>query len=411
MEGNLKTKSKGKVVAISIIGIILALLAIIVICYFTILTDPVNIYKKISKKIVGVFFEPSMYVQNNSDITSTKLALDASLDLNKPYKDDPITELLENIDLTVVTEQDNKEKQTVVNFATFYNKESMLDLSVFMKEKDNNIYLYAKELLDYYISIDMEEQDTGSSISALTVLSEVKAHKIVKDAFANIITSDMCYKEDGAYVLKTTNIVLINNLKNVLENLRSNKEFLECFENQSEVDNLLKSLIESITTEGLDKYDIKIKLYFDMLLNIEKMVAEIVGETSYQLVVKCGKNKLDLLLNENAKKIVDGEILTEDIANGTNINVNLNIDDLGKVNIKIMCESQEIEQIQKIDENKTKKIEEINMFELMSIIMKIENSKLGEFITELTTVGSPETYINDFEGFDTPYIGDFSLDL
>ena len=68
-------------------------------------------------------------------------------------KENPIAKLVNDIDLVINTQMDYSTKESVINLNASYEKEKVLDVSLFTDSKNNKLYLYAKDILDYYIEV------------------------------------------------------------------------------------------------------------------------------------------------------------------------------------------------------------------------------------------------------------------
>jgi len=394
-----KGKSNKKVAIISVLSVIVVLFLAGILYYFCIVTNPVNIYKNIVKNVIDESFTSSIPVIGNDEKIGAKFNIDATLNMDdKEFQESAIVKLINSIDLGIDVQIDGKEEQTVLKLTSTYDKEKMLDVSMFMDAKNKKTYLYAKDLLDSYLEIDMvEEVVTEETDSVTTLVSEAKVKSIIKQEFSNIITEDMCSKEDGAYVLKTTNVAIMSNIKTALENLKTNQEFLDCYENPQEIVDALNEIIKACSTEGVETYAIEIRLYLDLFLKVQKVTLSVAGKEKYDVVIAVDKEDIIFTSTKDNNKVSVGKITIIESDDTSKVEINLNIVDVGTINVKAEAKHTEFEEIEKIDTTKVKKIEELNMLELMEIMSKLEESKLGEVVTEISSMMVPQT---DFGGYE-----------
>ena len=368
--------------------IVLLILAIIiggVAYYFGVLAKPVNIYKNIVASLVDGLFEDTIQESNSKGVQSVNFDVDLTLELDdEKMQENPIVKALNAIDMLLNVQADNNTNNYVVHLNSTYDNEKLLNASVFMNQKDSKTYIYAKELLDKYLEVELDEIQGVELEGANQIAPSKKIKSIIKKELKNIITEEMCYKDDGAYVLRTTNIELFQNIVKAIESLSKNEEFLEENANPEEAKEILESYIEAFDTTSMDTYTLEIILDdLDLLLRPKKVTAKVGGFVSLEvaIVIEDDNTKFDVKVQD--KQVAQGNLTVNEKANEDVIKIDIDIADLGRIVLDMKASHKAIKEIDKIDSYKVTKIEELTMNDTMELMENLQESKLGEVISEI----------------------------
>lgn len=372
-------------VALVIVLIIAALIIGGIAYYFGVLATPVNIYKTIVSSLVDGLFEDTIQESNSKGVQSVNFDVDLTLELDdEKMQENPIVKALNAIDVLLNVQMDNNTNNYVVHLNSTYDNEKLLNASVFMSQKDSKAYIYAKELLDKYLEVELDEIQAVELEGANQIVPSKKIQNIVRKEFENIITEEMCYKDDGAYVLRTTNVELFDNIVKALEALSENEEFLEENANPEEAKEILESYIEALDTTSMDIYGLEIILDdLDLLLMPKKVTIKIGGLISAELEVIIEDDDVSFDVKVQDKQVVQGDLTINEKRNEDVIKIDLDIANFGKIGLDMKTSHKEIKEIDKIDSDKVAKIKELTMNEATKLMENLQESKLGEVISEI----------------------------
>lgn len=373
-----KATSGSKVVILTVVAAIVVALVAAVVLYFTVFTSPVRIYKNIVADAID-----NMFIDGTLEKQSVDMELDVSLDLeDEELEENPLVELIDAIDLAFNVQLDNKTKETVIHMNSTYDKEKLANLSMFLDYEKAKSYIYAKDYYDKYLEIDLDDQlgeiDLQQSQN-LKIDSKDDAKKIIKEELKNIITDEICSKEDGSYVLKTTTAELAKNISKALESLKSNEDFLDCFEKTETVKELLESYIYIMDEMELDEQKIKVTLEVDLLLNVEKATVELAEMA--EIMIKNDGEKTTFEVKVLNKTVMNGELL--ETKESVEFKVALALDEVGEITVKVKVKENEIKELDKINEKKVQKLENLTEDQIEEICEKLEDSKLAEIIEKI----------------------------
>ncbi len=416
-----KPKKKSKLALVIFILIILIALAGAAVYYFMIYTNPTRAYKHFVKEGISTLLD-TKEVEDLDKVNAT-VKLDADLDLEEDLIEEDILDLINNIDLALNVQMDKTNKQMVMKLDSEYKSEELLNVEMYIDANKEKTYLYAKEYIDKYLMIpdieygEIEEIFNSETMSIQEIVDIEKIKEILIKQLTNMIKDEYCSKEtegllNNIYILKMNAKQLTKEFKKVLENLKDNDEFIESFkEYKNDVKDALEEMIDELDPESVSK-DIKleIKIYtkgisqdiskvtarvyddeneiaFNIELN-EKMLIELkVVEDDEELfeakVEEKEDKKYEFEVYEEDKEIVTGSIkINENKDNKLNAELEMSVEDIGTIKLKMESEYETEKEIDKIDTNKAVNIDKLTEQELEDIMTKIEDSKIYEIVTK-----------------------------
>lgn len=372
-----------------LIGVIVAILVGFACYYFINMNNPTNIYRKLIEKGIDGIFE---VVNQNEDKINSTFNLDFDLDLEQELLDQSLLDLINKTTIGFNYQLDKKSEQLVLKIDSNYGKESLIDLQMFIDNKNKKTYLYAKDYYDKYLEIEMEDYSSFAELfddEKLTFgqkISSKKAKKIMKDEFTKIIKKEDCSKEDGTYVLIITEKDLLDRLKTAITNLKNNQKFLDCYEDPDGLKETMSSFIDEIDETSASSEPIKIsisKKFFST--KIDKFVVDGMGD---ELIFENKDKKTTYKLNSEDELVLKGYIKKAKEKNTTELEISVQVPDLGELKIDLDITDEKNKDIDKVKTSKIKSFDDITEAELNEILAKIQDSKLYELV--MSALGSLE---------------------
>lgn len=280
-----KSKSKG---IIAIIVIILLMLIAGIIYYCVSYTGTEALYKRIIGKTVNSY--QKSIIENDYNSLDTTVGLGVEINPKETDEDiEKILDLVNSLRLELNTQIDKEQEMMNVklNVSTVNENDDLLNAEVYMDVKDEKIYVNLKEFFDKYIETETtdgtfeELKDVFENMYTKDQKDSVKkSSDIIEKEIKGIIKEEYCSSEkqeitiDGKKVNSTKNTIsmtvdqLINELLTVLNNLKNNEQFINCYKDKEEVKDILNEYIEELESEK-DLYEndsIRISVYSTGLL-------------------------------------------------------------------------------------------------------------------------------------------------
>ena len=143
------------------LGLIILLIVLIVIIagtlgyYFMFYTNPVNTYKRLlddaTKEAMVALKEA------NTEKAEIETKLKANIELKDETVDQKIIDLINKTDIISTIQFDKENKQMTVKLDANYDSKDLLDIELFNDSKNKKTYLYAKDLLDAYLEVPIDD--------------------------------------------------------------------------------------------------------------------------------------------------------------------------------------------------------------------------------------------------------------
>lgn len=342
--------------------------------YFISSSNPLKTYQGIIKTAISGVYD----MVEVDDKFSTSLSLDVNLDLEEDMLDKEILDLINDAKINIGVQYDRKNELAVAKVDSSIGKDSLLKANMYLNNKDEKLYVYAKELLDKYIEIENED------FSVFDVLFEEltkeqksnidKSQKILIKELVKVITKEDVYTEKGYHVLKISGEKLGERLENVIENLKNNKEFLSCFEDEYTV----TSLLDSITISYSDDTEIKYMIKKSLFNKIEEAIVEI---EEMKAVIKIDGEKVSYEIVSSGEKVLDGHVDIKEDKETTDVKLVMNIPELGALAINTSTTYVTKFDMDSVNNSKVVSMDELTEDEQEELMGNLENSLLYELIS------------------------------
>ena len=372
-----------------------------------------KLYKSYIEKYIGEVNKNLKSMNFDTSKSSVKLDMDIDSD-NSELKD--AVEFINNTEVELQTQLDTQQKLLLVKLYSQYNKEDLLNAEVFFDVNKEKSYMRLKNLLDKTFEIDNMKEDSFSEFSeALDNLNKTyseeksmkKAMKILGEELKNIVKKQYCTVKsekitvDGKEIKATKNTLkmsysdLTDELTKVIENLKNNKDFLNCYEDKDEIEELLDDLLDDMddasTSLDYDNFEIEIALYTKGIFNnIVKGYVSFISDDDEIMAINVVPTEKDTVEFEVSVKDSDeklkGSIKTEEKDKTDQIiTTSLNVPELGKIKMNIELSQKYNEKIDTFDTDNSVKMNELTEEDQNELLQKLEKSKLYELIKKYSS--------------------------
>ena len=383
-----KTK-KSKLGLIILLIVLIVIIAGILGYYFMFYTNPVNTYKRLIED--GTNKVMSTLKENNNEKAEIETKLKASIELKDETVDQKIIDLINKTDIVSTIQFDKANKQMTLKLDANYDSKDLLDIELFNDSNNKKTYLYAKNLLDTYLEVPIdnyseieEAYEATNMFMAKDEESAEKVKTIINSELIKVIKEEYCSKQseglNSIYVFKINEVQLAQEIKSIATNLKSNNEFISCYEDT----NTVKESLESIITE-IDKLEcaennvIELNVYTTGLTQkFEKLVIKIdIDKEKAEVTLK----NVDDVLNIDFKIVetTENEELTGIIkvsGDKTNQTVEFSAEsaEIGKIYVKADLSNKQLSAMDQIDTSNVKSIEELTTADILQILSKLQAS-------------------------------------
>lgn len=410
-------KNNGKKAPLLVAAILIVAIIIGLVYYFTIYTKPNQIYKRLIAAGINSY---TKQVKNaNYDTTKTTLNLSAKLDTDTNDIEQDILDLINNINIGIEAQTDSDAKKMIVNLKSDYNDEKLIDLQFYTDAKEEKTYIKAENLLNKYIELEDLDSEIYSSFNEfldnqkMTVGQKQKfkkAMKILKTELTNVVKEEYCssQREDinvnGKTINANKNIIKMNEkqlkeeLTKVFENLKSNADFINCFENESDITNSIEEIIDNLKDMDDDEdVVIEIAVYTrGVLQNIEKVSLgsyEEENEVSKIDITKTDKNIYSYVISDadNDTSYTGTVMLERKDNNEGMLKLSADIPEIGNLELNIEYKQNLNENIDEIDVSNSVNMSELTDEDSKTLQDNLEKSKLYELIKKI----SGSSYVNE----------------
>lgn len=357
-----------------VISLIFALIGIAsVLTYYFIINNPTHYYKCLSKILVDKIFSASEY---NEKVYKQTTNIDVNLTTD--LLNSKTLSLINDTTLDIEQGVDNNKKQSYISIESKYEKEKLIDASIYLDGKDKRAYIYLEDYLDKYIELDKE------TVKSLSILfkgsSNKKAKKIIKKEIMNQIRSGETSKKEGYLVYTVTNIELLNKIKNVLTNLSKNDEFLNCYDDPEGTKRNLNQLLLMISNYTIND-EVEIRIYAKKKNSLDYHLKELIIEVESTKIVFDMSNKTTKfnILSDN-RTVLSG-IYSK--PGKTNKVLTLDVPNMLTFELKINNKYEKIRNIKFVDKNKATKIDKLSPQEQTKLMTELNKSKVYKTILQL----------------------------
>ena len=400
-----KKKGKGGLIAAIVILLVL-LMAIVggIAFFFGVYQSPEQVYKR----IVGSTIDTYSKELDKLDYDTVKSTIELSANVDLKGVDSSVTELINNIDVSLNTQIDMKNQKLLANIETDYNKKDLLNAQVYSSVKDQKTYAYLKDFFDKYIEVDMDSNAYDSIKEIIESERKVadkkntikKALNVVKKEITNSIKKEYCSSEktkitvNGKEISTTKNTIKMNEkqlaseLSTIMKNLKDSKEFLACFEDSDKVKELLEEAIDGIDVDSTNEdATMEISTYMTGIINQQVVKVEVSVKSDSENIVaeveKIEENSYDIAILQDGKKLASATVTVEKKNdNEGTAKITANINELGKAELKIKYAVKFNEKIDEINTSNSVKMDDITQEDQKKILSNLQNSELYKLISK-----------------------------
>lgn len=383
-----KTK-KSKLWLLIVLIVLIVLIGGVAAYYFMFYTNPVNTYKRFLGNAANEAVSALKKANNEKVEIETKLK--ANLELSGEEIDQNIVDLINKTDLLSTIQLDKTNKQMTIKLDADYDAKDLLNIELFNDSKNKKTYLYAKDLLDTYLEIPIDDYSEIEESYKTTNMfipkdeeSTEKVKTILTGELNKIIKGEYCSKQsnelNNIYVFKINEVQLAQEIKSIVTNLKSNDEFLACYEDTNKVKEALENVIKDIdSTEYKENNVTEINIYTTGIAqNFDQLVVKI-EENKDQLQVTF-KNVNDVLnidfkiIEEVGNKETSGTIKILGDENNQTVEFTANIADFGKVYVKAETSNKQFDTMDQVDTSNVKNIEDLTTADMFQIFSKLQTT-------------------------------------
>ena len=397
-----KKKSKGKKVAIIVTLILIIAIAAAAVYYFMFYSKPEEIYKRTIQSGIDSFVNNE---EKNKDYKTLKAGLKVDFDVDlkdNSIIDKKVLDLINKTDVGLEVQTDKEAKQLVVDLQSNYDKKALLNGKVFVNSDDEETYVYAKDYLDKYIEVPMEDEvyeSLNQLFEAQNKAVDVKTPmSILKNELVAMIKPEYCSssKEDitvnGQNVSATKNTIKLNanqfktEITTLVNNLKSNQNFINSFEEKETITQALEDILDELDDIDLSDEDatIEFNLYTQGFMH-DVVKCSVTVNASYQAVTlgvtKNAENNYEIEALLNNAKIVSGKInIEEKNENEGKLTFELNIDSVGKFAMNLEYSQKFNEEIEKADTKNSVEAEDLSSADQKKLMNNFQKSQLYKLV-------------------------------
>ena len=397
-----KKKSKGKKVAIIVKLILIIAIAAAAVYYFMFYSKPEEIYKRTIQSGIDSLVNNE---EKNKDYKTLKAGLKVDFDVDlkdNSIIDKKVLDLINKTDVGLEVQTDKEAKQLVVDLQSNYDKKALLNGKVFVNSDDEETYVYAKDYLDKYIEVPMEDEvyeSLNQLFEAQKKALDVKTPmSILKNELVAMIKPEYCSssKEDitvnGQNVSATKNTIKLNanqfktEITTLVNNLKSNQNFINSFEEKETITQALEDILDELDDIDLSDEDatIEFNLYTQGFMH-DVVKCSVTENASYQAVTlgvtKNAENNYEIEALLNNAKIVSGKInIEEKNENEGKLTFELNIDSVGKFAMNLEYSQKFNEEIEKADTKNSVEAEDLSSADQKKLMNNFQKSQLYKLV-------------------------------
>ena len=397
-----KKKSKGKKVAIIVTLILIIAIAAAAVYYFMFYSKPEEIYKRTIQSRIDSLVNNE---EKNKDYKTLKAGLKVDFDVDlkdNSIIDKKVLDLINKTDVGLEVQTDKEAKQLVVDLQSNYDKKALLNGKVFVNSDDEETYVYAKDYLDKYIEVPMEDEvyeSLNQLFEAQNKAVDVKTPmSILKNELVAMIKPEYCSssKEDitvnGQNVSATKNTIKLNanqfktEITTLVNNLKSNQNFINSFEEKETITQTLEDILDELDDIDLSDEDatIEFNLYTQGFMH-DVVKCSVTVNASYQAVTlgvtKNAENNYEIEALLNNAKMASGKInIEEKNENEGKLTFELNIDSVGKFAMNLEYSQKFNEEIEKADTKNSVEAEDLSSADQKKLMNNFQKSQLYKLV-------------------------------
>ena len=385
-----KKKSKGKKVAIIVTLILIIAIAAAAVYYFMFYSKPEEIYKRTIQSGIDSFVNNE---EKNKDYKTLKAGLKVDFDVDlkdNSIIDKKVLDLINKTDVGLEVQTDKEAKQLVVDLQSNYDKKALLNGKVFVNSDDEETYVYAKDYLDKYIEVPMEDEvyeSLNQLFEAQNKAVDVKTPmSILKNELVAMIKPEYCSSSKEDITVNGQNVSATKNTIKLNANLKSNQNFINSFEEKETITQALEDILDELDDIDLSDEDatIEFNLYTQGFMH-DVVKCSVTVNASYQAVTlgvtKNAENNYEIEALLNNAKIVSGKInIEEKNENEGKLTFELNIDSVGKFAMNLEYSQKFNEEIEKADTKNSVEAEDLSSADQKKLMNNFQKSQLYKLV-------------------------------
>ncbi|MCI8470156.1 MAG: hypothetical protein HFJ35_01405 [Clostridia bacterium] len=401
-----KKKGKGKIIGLIVVILLVLAIVVVLIYYFVVVSKPERVYKKLIESTINSYTKARTSADYKT--SKTNLKLEAKFDLETDELDKNVMDLINKTKIGIDLQTNNEDKQFLMNLEADYDKENLLDIQMYSNIEEEKTYIKLEDWLDKYIEVEEVDNEfyttfkdllTNPKMTSSEKASLRKAMGIMKKELTSVIKKEYCSteKEDitvnGKTIRATKNTIKMNQkqlkkeVETVLINLRDNKEFIECFEDGDELEEILDNLLDQVEEMAEDdESTIEINIYTKgFMQEIQKVT--IIFEDEYEeagmiAITKTASKTYEIdFLDREDKSVAALELkIEEKNKNEGIISYELTVPDFGKAKLTLEYSQKLNEEIEEVKIRNSVKIDELTSEDQQTVMNNLQKSKLYELI-------------------------------
>lgn len=398
-----KKGKKGLIIGVIIIAILLIASVAGYIYYTNVYMRPDNLYKKIIGSALDSFTEEVKKLDYTTAKTEFKLGANVELE-DDSIIDKSILDLVNKTDVKIETQVDTESKEIILNLESNYDKEDLINAQMYINTEDEKTYIELENFLDKYIEVEQNDNDIYTEIEEILEKQRMtneqkksfeKAMNIFKKELFASIKEKYCSSEktninlNGKDTKVTKNTIKMNieqlseETKTICENLKDNKEFIDCFEEKDEVSDTLENIIDQINdSEEYEDASIEINIYTQGIIpSLVKLECVIYNESEKEVTIAATKIGKDEYQYEVITSETDANLNgTVKIEGEEKVSIALNIPSFGRITMNVEYNQKLNESINNVNVEDAVAEDELTEKDQETLIENLQKSKLYELI-------------------------------
>ncbi len=385
----MKSENKSKKGFWVVIIAIVAVFALVVIASTANTTPKAIFYKQIDELLA---YEEA---QNHK---SMKMNMELSMDIEGGEETKEMANLLKDAKMFFNWEIDNEAKEELYGIQLTKGNDEIINVNAKVDSASEIAYVNLGKIFDKTIAMDvseMFEDRMTESLTLLQLLNAKKAEAILKKEIKNQLKTEYFISEKttmyGQKVtkngLKMSEYELKDAIQNVCQNLLGNEEFMDCFEDDAEVENVLQDIIDEMHDSDVsdDTYfevDLYTKGILPEIVSVDFVITEDNEEIRIQMT-QVSSEEYAYEIIKNNEKAIEGTVKIQD--NGEQAKVEVIATEKGTT-VKATASSNVVydEELSEFDSNNVVNAEELTMEDSIVIYGNFLQSNLYDLIEQFS---------------------------
>lgn len=271
-----------------------------------------------------------------------------------------------------------------------YDSKDLLDIELFNDSKIKNIFICKRSfrrILGSSIDDYSEIEDSYTATNMFMAKDEESAEKIktiINNELIKVIKEEYCSKQseglNNIYVFKINEVQLAQEIKSIVTNLKSNNEFISCYEDANAVKESLENIITGINeSECVESNVIELNVYTTGLTqNFEKLVIKMnINEEKVEVTLKNVDDVLNIdfkIVETTENKEITGTIKASGDKTNQTVEFSADSAEIGKIYVKANLSNKQLSVMDQIDTSNVKSIEELTTADILQILSKLQAS-------------------------------------